>query len=152
MHMDGFRSAFEDSTPPCINLYVADWTLSSVGKYVGGMFGAFLVGLLVECTSFVRKYVHRRRGDSQKSRMGLVFLHFVQSVLGYLAMFAAMTYSIELFAAVCLGATTGYALLHLDDAPAASTDPCCQAQDDLDASKPIPTRVTADCCGDVEAS
>jgi len=42
--------------------------------------------------------------------------------------------------------------LHLDDAPAASTDPCCQAQDDLDASKPIPTRVTADCCGDVEAS
>ena len=47
---------------------------------------------------------------------------------------------------------TGYALLHLDDAPAASTDPCCQAQDDLDASKPIPTRVTADCCGDVEAS
>ena len=50
-------------------------------------------------------------------------LHFVQSVLGYLAMFAAMTYSIELFAAVCLGATTGYALLHLDDAPAASTDP-----------------------------
>ena len=52
MHMDGFRSAFEDSTPPCINLYVADWTLSSVGKYVGGMFGAFFVGLLVECTSF----------------------------------------------------------------------------------------------------
>ena len=39
-----------------------------------------------------------------------------------------------------------------DDAPAASTDPCCQAQDDLDASKPLPTRVTADCCGDVEAS
>ena len=82
MHMDGFRSAFEDSTPPCINLYVADWTLSSVGKYVGGMFGAFFVGLLVECTSFVRKYVHRRRGDSQKSRMGLVVLHFVQPVLG----------------------------------------------------------------------
>ena len=152
MHMDGFRSAFEDSTPPCINLYVADWTLSSVGKYVGGMFGAFFVGLLVECTSFVRKYVHRRRRDMSWARMGLVFLHFVQSVLGYLAMFAAMTYSIELFAAVCLGATTGYALLHLDDAPAASTDPCCQAQDDLDASKPIPTRVTADCCGDVEAS
>ena len=154
MHMDGFRSAFEESTPPCINLYVADWTLSSVGKYVGGMFGAFFVGLLVECTSFVRKYVHRRRGDSQKSRMGLVCLHFVQSVLGYLAMFAAMTYSIELFAAVCLGATTGYALLHLDDAPAASTDPCCQAQDDLDASKDVPARVTADCCAgaDVEAS
>ena len=92
--------------------------------------------------------------------MGLVGLHFVQSVLGYLAMFAAMTYSIELFAAVCLGATTGYALLHLDDAPAASTDPCCQAQtdvvpDDLNASKPVvPTRVTADCCAgaDVEAS
>ena len=46
-----------------------------------------------------------------------------------------------------------------DDAPAASTDPCCQAQtdvvlDDLDASKPVPTRVAADCCGgaDVEAS
>ena len=92
--------------------------------------------------------------------MGLVVLHFVQSVLGYLAMFAAMTYSIELFAAVCLGATTGYALLHLDDAPAASTDPCCQAQtdvvlDDLDASKAaVPTRVAADCCAgaDVEAS
>ena len=96
MHMDGFRSAFEDSTPPCINLYVADWTLSSVGKYVGGMFGAFFVGLLVECTSFVRKYVHRRRRDMswKWERMGLVFLHFVQSVLGYLAMFAAMTYSI----------------------------------------------------------
>ena len=153
MHMDGFRSAFEESTPPCINLYVADWTLSSVGKYVGGMFGAFFVGLLVECTSFVRKYVHRRRRDMSWARMGLVFLHFVQSVLGYLAMFAAMTYSIELFAAVCLGATTGYALLHLDDAPAASTDPCCQAQDDLDASK-VPARVTADCCAgaDVEAS
>ena len=88
------------------------------------------------------------------ARMGLVGLHFIQSVLGYLAMFAAMTYSIELFAAVCLGATTGYALLHLDDAPAASTDPCCQAQDDLDASKDVPARVTADCCAgaDVEAS
>jgi hypothetical protein len=153
MHMDGFRSAFEDSTPPCINLYVADWTLSSVGKYVGGMFGAFFVGLLVEGTSFVRKYIHRRRRDMSWARMGLVGLHFLQSVLGYLAMFAAMTYSIELFAAVCLGATTGYALLHLDDAPAASTDPCCQAQDDLDASK-VPARVTADCCAgaDVEAS
>ena len=63
MHMDGFRSAFEDSTPPCINLYVADWTLSSVGKYVGGMFGAFFVGLLVECIA-QWKYVHRRRRDS----------------------------------------------------------------------------------------
>ena len=44
-------------------------------------------------------------------------------------------------------------MLHLDDAPAASTDPCCQAQDDLDASK-VPARVTADCCAgaDVEAS
>ena len=52
----------------------------------------------------------------------------------------------------CLGATCGYAALHLEDAPSHSTDPCCQAQDDLDASKPIPTRVTADCCGDVEAS
>ena len=162
MHMDGFRSAFEDSTPPCINLYVADWTLSSVGKYVGGMFGAFFVGLLVEGVSFLRKAVHRRRRAKPDRRwnMGLVGLHFVQSVLGYLAMFAAMTYSIELFAAVCLGATTGYALLHLDDAPAASTDPCCQAQtdvvlDDLDASKAaVPTRVAADCCAgaDVEAS
>ena len=87
------------------------------------------------------------------ARMGLVGLHFLHSVLGYLAMFAAMTYSIELFAAVWFGATTGYALLHLDDAPAASTDPCCQAQDDLDASK-VPARVTADCCAgaDVEAS
>lgn len=156
MHMDGFRSAFEESTPPCINLYVTDWTLSTTGKYVGGMFGAFFVGFLVEVISLARKTLHRRRRSKPAPilNVGLVGLHFVQSVLGYLAMFAAMTYSIELFAAVCLGATTGYAFLHLKDAPSASTDPCCQAQtdvvlDDLDGSKSVlPVRVSSgDCCG-----
>ena len=43
------------------------------------------------------------------ARMGLVFLHFVQSVLGYLAMFAAMTYSSNYLLPFVLGATTGYA-------------------------------------------
>lgn len=156
MHMDGFRSAFEESTPPCINLYVTDWTLSTTGKYVGGMFGAFFVGFLVEVISLARKTLHRRRRSKPAPilNVGLVALHFVQSVLGYLAMFAAMTYSIELFAAVCLGATTGYAFLHLKDAPSASTDPCCQAQtdvvlDDLDGLKSVlPVCVSSgDCCG-----
>ena len=55
-------------------------------------------------------------------QMGFLVFCTVQSVLGYLAMFAAMTYSTELFAAVCLGATTGYAALHLDDAPAPSNN------------------------------
>mmetsp|Transcript_4801 Transcript_4801/g.14981 ORF Transcript_4801/g.14981 Transcript_4801/m.14981 type:complete len:152 (-) Transcript_4801:25-480(-) len=141
------------------------------------MFGAFFVGLLVEALSKFRKRLHRARVTAvemrddaavARARGLLVGAHFLQSVLGYLAMFAAMTYAVELFAAVCLGATCGYALLNLDDEPAASTDPCCQAQcpamevkvvPDGSATAELPTRDVAPadvelptCCGGAAAA
>ena len=80
----------------------------------------------------------------------------------------ARRYAVELFAAVCLGATCGYALLNLDDEPAASTDPCCQAQcpamevkvvPDGSATAELPTRDVAPadvelpaCCGGAAAA
>jgi hypothetical protein len=40
-------------------------------------------------------------------------------------MLAAMTYSTELFAAVLLGLTGGYALFNMAAPPPASPEPCC---------------------------
>ena len=40
--------------------------------------------------------------------------------------FSNSRYAVELFLATCLGATAGYAALHVDEAPT-GTDPCCQA-------------------------
>ena len=130
MHMDGFRSSFEKHAPACVNLYVTDWTLNSAGKYAAGALAAFSVGLAVEALSRYRKKLYAARAAAaSKTQFAalLVAAHFLQVVLGYLAMFAAMTYAVELFAAVCVGATAGYALFHLDAEPG-PTDPCCQAQ------------------------
>ena len=134
MHMDGFRSGFEKHAPACVNLYFTTLTLNRAWKYAGGVFLSFLVGVFVEVISkarrrlFAARKAARHAMDAERAKKltyALVAAHQLQVVVGYLAMFAAMTYAVELFVAVCLGATVGYVLFHMDEAPA-GTDPCCK--------------------------
>ena len=96
MHMDGFRSAFEKHAPACVNLYVAAATLDKRWKYGLGVAAAFAVGLAVEFLSRFRRRLFAARAAGEGSagtlKAALVAAHFLQVVLGYLAMFAAMTY------------------------------------------------------------
>lgn len=122
MFMDGFRSIFEDNSPLCVNLYMTKWTLDTRLKFGFGVVAAFFVGIAVEALVRLRRFLHNAR----KPTAILLFLHFCQSVLGYLAMFVAMTYQVELFVAVCLGTTFGNLVFNAK-APPQTNDPCCAA-------------------------
>jgi len=127
MYMDGFRSAFETNAPLCVNFWNTKWTLRSKFRFAWGVVGAFCVGGLVEALIWLRRCLFRKRGSSPRTKAAaLLALHFVQSVFGFLAMFLAMTYNVEIFLAVCLGATVGHFVFNFSNLPTAS-DPCCAA-------------------------
>lgn len=146
MYMDGFRSIFENSSPLCVNFWLIDWTLDTRFRFAWGVVAAFLVGLSVEGLVRIRRTVH----DTRYCAFGKLFLHFCQSVLGYLAMFIAMTYNVELFFSVCLGATSGHFLFNFKNKPQ-TNDPCCVAAQQsetllVENDQPPPASNSAACC------
>ena len=125
MYMDGFRSIFEENSPLCVNFWNTKWTLDTKFRFGWGVVGAFFVGSLVEALIALRRalFQHSKR---RIISLFLLVMHFFQSVLGFLAMFLAMTYNVEIFCAVCLGATFGHLIFNFQQLPQAN-DPCCAA-------------------------
>lgn len=128
MYMDGFRSIFESNSPLCVNFWMTQWTLDTKFRFGWGIVSAFVVGITVEGLVKIRRAAH----DAAAPAVLLLFLHFCQSVLGYLAMFVAMTYQVELFLAVCLGASTGHLAFNFKKVPPQTNDPCCAAAQQSD--------------------
>lgn len=146
MYMDGFKFSLSGDEHPCLNLFFADWTLDTKGKFYAALFGVFALAVIVEAISTFRyrivrsvKKAHRRasssssQSQSQRStqilRLFVTLLHGLQGLLGYLLMLATMTFSVELLLAVVLGLAVGYGIffqyeealgrLHV------TSNPCC---------------------------
>merc|ERR1719343_468540 len=117
MNMDGFilnLQGGKDTT--CINYLLPSLTLNTRGKFLIAMiitvlFGIFLEYLSKVRTSYQKRFYYDTRTTRGKStdKYKLFFLHLVQSLLGYIGMMIAMTYSIELLFCIVFGLGLGYA-------------------------------------------
>ncbi|KAJ8598390.1 hypothetical protein CTAYLR_003000 [Chrysophaeum taylorii] len=99
MLMEGFGSA----RGACLNLWRPAWTLDTPLRLGVGLVASFVAGGAVESLARLRERFRRRR-----HLKWALALHFVATAAGYLAMLAAMSYAVELFVAVCVGATLGH--------------------------------------------
>lgn len=132
MYMSGFQSIAEkgEGEVQCVNLFFEQWTLDSRVKYAFACLGIFAMGIFIQYLSKLRVMVSKLP-DSWVRKLSIVSIYCLHVTLGYFAMLAAMTYSVELFCMVCSGLTVGFAIFHLDHPHnAKSTDPCCPDVDD----------------------
>jgi Ctr copper transporter family len=142
MFMDGFHwslwRSHNDTTnnstaatttkpPRCLVYFVSSWELSQEGKFKGAMVFSFLMGLLMEGLSAMRAAVSRQ-GEKSSSRRRrnlhhflMTFIYSLQGLLGYLLMFLAMAYSMELVLSTVLGLVVGNLCLIRYEYPKASS-------------------------------
>lgn len=127
MFMDGFRRSLitnsdrsnrsmlsdNNSAPPCLNYLVGSWQLDNRDKFCGAMVYSFLLALLLEGLSAARlNFMRTWPKDKQWIlRAGtLTTIYAAQALLGYLIMFVAMMYSVELLISVACGLAVGNGL------------------------------------------
>jgi hypothetical protein len=136
MSMSGFFTT-NSKDAICINLFLESATLDTQGKFAAGCLGVFLMGILIQLLSRVRI---EATAKYKKTRVLLkqvinFFTFGIQATMGYLLMLAAMTYNVELFLMVVFGLIAGYAMFHLNLPPPVTTDPCCDAENELVVNK-----------------
>jgi len=110
MFMDGFHFSLGRPTnnpPPCLNFMVRSWRLSDRGRFIGAMVFSFLFALLTEGLSAVRGVIVRYGKGQRGHRVLLNLVYALQSAAGYLLMFTAMSFSIELLLSVVAGLMVG---------------------------------------------
>jgi len=139
MYMDGFRFGLDtkNGSQQCLNLYFPNWTLNTKGKFIGAMFGIFVLAILVEGISkgrqaFVRYARQNRAWSLHAVRWVVTFMHGTQALTGYILMLATMTYAAEFLLMTVLGLGIGYAAFFtyddnflLVDSTHVTTNPCC---------------------------
>lgn len=110
MFMDGFQwsttTLFAPKVRPCLNYFVASWKLENSGAFRGACFFSFLLAIVLESTAAARVFVMARLPPEALSYLSTL-IYVVQAVLGYLLMFVAMTYSVELVGSVVVGLIVG---------------------------------------------
>ena len=114
MFMRGFQRTFSSSPKPCLVYYFQSWVLSDEGKFKGAMVYSFLLGLLTQGLTVMRAIVvvHVPR-----KKYILVGIYVLQMFMGYILMFVAMTYSVELLLSVVMGLAFGYFVFHRGKQP-----------------------------------
>lgn len=135
MYMDGFHWGLAGGQP-CLNLFVASWTLDSRFKFVCAMLCIFGLAIMVQGSRQLRyKLIPSRDLGMRSSRWTRLWrshkirasaLHATQALVGYLLMLTTMTFAVEFLLAVVLGLGVGHALFdesHAATAPA--SNPCC---------------------------
>lgn len=148
MYMDGFTSILQEKkgSTACLNLFFKDWTLNTKTKYAFACIGVFLLGIIVEYLSSLRRIVYKKLNNNHLRNIALMLLHCSQVCLGYFLMLAAMTYNVEIFCMVLAGVGAGHALFNLKSPPPANTDHCCAGTNDLsqllDESQSSTTKIT----------
>ncbi|GKY95020.1 hypothetical protein MPSEU_000466600 [Mayamaea pseudoterrestris] len=146
MYMDGFHFGLAGNQP-CLNLFLASWTLDTRFKFMAAILAVFCLAMLVAASSRIREKLTRRLSQMQASRVRrnarIIFIlhrmagptmHATQALLGYLLMLATMTFSVELLLAVVIGLGAGHAMFvpvehGANDgmyAAQVASDPCCQ--------------------------
>jgi hypothetical protein len=131
-----------DRSPPVQLL--STWTLDSAGKFAAACAGTLALGLLLQYLTLRRVGLARRRRSASLAAQTLV-LYFLQTVLSYLLMLVAMTYSAELFVSMAAGLTLGYALFHLHRPgmpPPEQTEACCAMMQPTDTDTDTDTVTT----------
>jgi len=103
MFMDGFHFSLGHQSK-CLVYLVNPWFLSDAGKFKGAMVFSFLLALCLEGLSAIRRGIYRSMG---KSRVLLTIIYALQGLLGYVIMFLAMSFSIELILSVVFGLAFG---------------------------------------------
>lgn len=111
MNMIGFQTSVDDSSV-CLNFLFPTWTLDSAMKLAFGWLGTFSMGIFMQYLMFYRDRV--KSSQELEATFGRyaslvgTFLFGIQTVIGYFVMLITMTYSAELFSAVCVGLMVGY--------------------------------------------
>ena len=110
MAMKGFQfSVLSRKKADCITYFVAPWKLSDSGKFVGAMIYSFLLAIMTEALTSAQQRIKRHLSPGKTRKWVMSVLYGIQQFLGYVVMFIAMTYSIELFLAVIVGLMIGNA-------------------------------------------
>ena len=108
MAMKGFQfSVLSRKKADCITYFVAPWKLSDSGKFVGAMIYSFLLAIMTEALTSAQQRIKRHLSPGRARKWVMSVLYGIQQFLGYVVMFIAMTYSIELFLAVIVGLMIG---------------------------------------------
>mmetsp|Transcript_17459 Transcript_17459/g.35133 ORF Transcript_17459/g.35133 Transcript_17459/m.35133 type:complete len:185 (+) Transcript_17459:117-671(+) len=113
MFMDGFHRSLGDgkgtATPDCLIYLVSGWVLDDKDKFKGALVFSFLLAILMEVFSAVRgaasHWIQKNRPLARFVCLTLIYT--LQAILGYLLMFLAMTYSIEILLATVAGLCVG---------------------------------------------
>jgi hypothetical protein len=92
----------------CLTYLVEHWKLDTAGQFVGAMVYSFLLALMTEALTSVQGRIKNYLPIGSRTRTVIMSIFYaVQQFSGYLVMFIAMTYSIELFASALLGLMAG---------------------------------------------
>lgn len=117
--MDGFHRSLGSRAKHqrCLLYFVSGWTLTDEGKFKGAVIYSFLLGLLMEVLSAVRgAAAHYLRKPVLMRILCLTVIYGIQALLGYLLMFLAMTFSVEILVAAVVGLCVGnLALFRYED-------------------------------------
>jgi Ctr copper transporter family len=102
MYMAMFMDGFHWSSTACLNFFVSSWKLTPSDS--GACIFSFLLSVLMESLLAARMFLLRKAPD----RYGLLMaVYLLQTLLGYLLMLVAMTFSAPLIAALILGLVVG---------------------------------------------
>ena len=108
MFMDGFhRSLNPHKKPPCLVYFVSGWLLDDQDKFKGAVVYSFLLAILMESLSAVRGAASHYVRSPLSRFLVLTLIYGVQGLLGYLLMFLAMTFSVEILLAAVVGLAVG---------------------------------------------
>jgi hypothetical protein len=115
MFMDGFHWSLDNSNsqhqPPCLNYLIESWLLDQGTKFRGAMLFTFLLAFFTEGLSAIRGCILRRVPKRTILRAILLSIVYgLQTLMGYMIMFVAMMYSVELFFSVAVGLAFGNAI------------------------------------------
>lgn len=117
MFMKGFKSVLSKDMLPCISYFVQSWVLDDAGKFKGAMIYSFLLGLLTQGLIVFRVIVSSKAEQRRLKKYLLVSIYVLQVLMGYILMFLAMTYSVELLLSTVVGVAFGYYLFHKAEHP-----------------------------------
>jgi hypothetical protein len=113
MHMGtvmgmGFGVAFGGEHARCLLFLLPSFLIDTPAKYAGAVFGAFVIGFLVEATRAVRALVKQRRPKQSLSRRLVDALLFgLQMFLAYCGMLLVMSYDLLWIGGLIFGLSAG---------------------------------------------
>lgn len=94
---------------PCLTYLFDSWLLTSPNQFRGAMVFSFVLAVVMEAISASRRWILQTKSHNniRFRKSLLVIIYVLQAFLGYVIMFVAMMYSLELFLSVSAGFAVG---------------------------------------------